>query len=90
MVLGGTIAELQARMPLREVHVWLAYRNKYGPMSDVRRFDRPAALIASLISRAHGGKAELRDFMPFGIDQDAVSMDEIIAAFGEVKIGKRR
>lgn len=29
-------------------------------------YDRPAALIASMINNAHGGKAKPQDFLPFG------------------------
>ena len=78
-------------MSLREVLVWSAYRMKYGPMNDVRRHDRPAALLASLLSHAHGGKAEMKEFMPFGkeADETAATLDDIIAQIGGVKIGKR-
>lgn len=85
-----TIAELQSRISMREVRVWSAYRKKYGPMSDVRRYDRPAAQIASMISAAHGGKAKMADFMPWGQEQKEVTIDDIAKAFGKVEYGKRK
>lgn len=93
MALGGTIAELQAKMSLREIHVWLAWRNKYGPMNDVRRHDRGPAILASILSHAHGGKAKPSEFMPFGMvqeDEKELSVEDLITAFGGVEIGKRR
>lgn len=39
---------------------------KYGPMNDVRRFDRPAAIIATILSKAFGGKVKMKDLMPYG------------------------
>lgn len=78
-------------MPMGEFHTWLAYRRKYGPMNPVRMHDTGPALIASILSRAHGGSAQPKDFMPYPIKQDFVSNDEFIAALskaGGVKIGR--
>jgi hypothetical protein len=77
-------------MSMREVHLWVAYRKKYGAMHDVRRYDRPAAIIASILSQAHGGKATPKDFMPFGRNEEEITVQDIVDGFGEVKIGKRR
>lgn len=78
-------------MSIHEAKVWMAYRKKHGPMNDVRRYDRPAALIGSILSHAHGGKAKMEDLMPFGKEEKVASMEDIIAALGPgVRIGKRR
>lgn len=80
-------------MGVREFDLWCMYRNKYGPMNPVRKYDQGGALVASQINRAHGGKARPLDFMPYGKDKDEpLSINEFIAAtFGNgVKIGKRR
>ncbi len=93
MALGGTITELQSKMSVNEVRVWSAYRNKYGPMNDVRRYDAPGAIVASLISQAHGGKAKPKDFMPYGVREEAnreATLDDFVKAFGKgIQIGKR-
>lgn len=64
--LGGTIGELQERMSYDEFILWTEYRSKYGPLNPVRKYDNGFALIASLISNAHGGKAKPADFLPYG------------------------
>ena len=63
MRLGGTVAELKHRMSAAEFGRWIKYRNDFGAMDDRRMFDRPAALVATVLSRVHGGKAEMDSFM---------------------------
>ena len=67
--LGGTVGELQRRMSYAEFTRWLVYRKKHGPLTDERRFDRPAALLAFLYAQVHAqqGKSpsSLADFMPW-------------------------
>lgn len=77
-------------MGVAEFGVWLAYRKKFGPMNDVRRYDRPAALISFMASRLMGNKPEMDDFMPFGKEEKEADLVDIIKAFGGVKIGKPR
>lgn len=86
------MGELQARITYKEFELWLQYRAKYGPLNPVRRYDHGAALVASQINNAHGGKARPVDFMPYGKEDEPLSINEFIAAtFGNgVKIGKRR
>lgn len=78
-------------MTLTEFRLWVAYRQKYGPMNDVRRYDRPAALLGSILSHAHGGKTKMADLMPWGRkgDDHEPTLEELITAIGGVKIGKR-
>lgn len=92
MIQGCSIVELQAKITISEFRVWLAYRKKYGPMNPVRTYDAGPAIIASLISQAHGGKATPKDFMPYGhTEEEEMSVDDLMKAFrGGVKIGKRR
>ncbi len=99
--LGGTISELQARMPLGEVRIWRAYRKKHGPMNDARRHDRPAALIAEvlclLLNRTENQPSpKLEDFMPQWradvgeVDIEGSDIEEQNKKiFGGIKIGKR-
>lgn len=91
MAIGGkTIAELQASINPKEMAVWYAYKKKYGPMNDVRRFDRPAALVASMISAANGGKAKMNEFMPWGPGQKQATFEDVAKALGKVEHGKRK
>ncbi len=92
MIVGCTIEELQAKISMSEFAIWLAYRRKFGPMNPVRRYDTGSALIASMISRAHGGKATAQDFMPFPvkepIDDDPDKMVALLLADKTVKRGR--
>lgn len=51
-------------MPLSEFTDWQAYVDLNGPITDRRRYDHPAALVAWMVQRAQGGKAQLADFLP--------------------------
>lgn len=67
---------------------WLAYRNKRGPLNPMMRNDNGFALIAMLINRGLGGKAEISDFLQYGKDeQEEVMTDpmEFIKMFSGVK-----
>lgn len=72
--------------------VWVSYRKKYGPMNDVRRFDRPAALLSSILIKLRGGKATQQEFMPFGKEEkEEAALEDVIAVFGGVnRVGKSR
>ena len=68
---------------------WLAYRNKYGPLNSMIRQDNGFALIAMLINRGLGGKAEMSDFLAYGKQdtQEELMTDprEFIKMFSGVK-----
>lgn len=81
------------KMGYREYDLWCRYIIKFGPLNPVRRYDQGAALVASQINNAHGGKAKPIDFMPYGKEPlEAPSINDFIAStFGNgVKIGKRK
>lgn len=63
LALGSTVHDLKARMPLNEFSDWVAYVELYGPVDYRRRFDEPAALIASTVSWSVGGKRPFKDFI---------------------------
>jgi hypothetical protein len=60
-LLGGTVDELQRRMTPREFQKWGQYRAIWGPLDMVRRYDRPAALIAAALTHAEN----LKGFLPW-------------------------
>lgn len=68
-LLGGTVGDLKRRMSNVEFRGWIAYRDKWGPLSVVRRYDRPAALVAHLVSASNGGKGKMRDMMPYPVER---------------------
>ncbi len=88
MRLGGTVSELKYRMSSAEFSRWIDYRNRHGAMDDKRTFDRPAALVAAVVARSLGGKAEMEDFMPYKqvTDEQVITKPEELASiFGGLK-----
>ena len=72
---------------------WITYRNRNGAMDDRRLVDRPAALVAAVLARSFGGKAEIEDFMPYKkpVDDEVLSRpEELASVFGGLKKGKRK
>ena len=67
---------------------------KYGSMNPVRMYDRGTAIVAAILSRVNGGKAEPEDFFLMERqDEKVVDEDEFLNALmttGKVQIGKRR
>lgn len=91
--LGGTVSELKHRMSAAEFSRWIGYRNRHGAMDDLRTVDRPAALLATVVARSFGGKAEMEDFMPYKrTETESVSErpEELVSVFGGLKKGKRK
>lgn len=66
--------------------MWQQYRKRHGPLSFERRYDRPAALLAVILSRLHGGKLEFKDMMPWPPEnnEEPASVDEIFAKITEI------
>lgn len=76
LLLGRPPSELKASLTYADVMLYRAYFLRHGPVSPVRMYDRPAALIAYLISKAHGGKPHgITDFMPFNTPPEASDLD---------------
>lgn len=94
MTIGSTIKEAKQRISVNEFQTWIRYREKFGPMNPVRRYDVGPAMLASLISRVHGGKAKPLDFIAFGKDPeedtvvDADGFLKALAGTGRMKRGR--
>lgn len=74
---GCTIAEAKERLTYEEALSWFAFINKRGSLNDGMRLEGGFALIAMMISRAMGGKAEMADFMPHVEKDDPLSIDSV-------------
>lgn len=61
---------MQEKITESEWIIWSLYRRKYGPLNPVRKYDRPASLIATILSNVHGGKAKMTDFQPYGREDE--------------------
>ncbi len=70
---------------------WLAYLRKYGSLNDGMRVDLAIARLCTLVSRAIGGKGEMKDFMPVYEEQDenqeAPTMEHLAAMLGARRAG---
>ena len=82
---GRTVAEAKLRMSHDEWLSWLAYLRKYGSLNDGLRTDLATARLCALVSRALGGKAEMKDFIPVYEEEpeaESQSMEQIAALLG--------
>lgn len=61
---GRTIEEAKNNLSYTEAVSWMAYVRQSGPLSLSARMERGFALLATMLSRVNGGKAEIADFMP--------------------------
>ena len=92
MTIGCTIREAQQRISTKEFDVWIRYRQKFGPMNPVRRYDVGPAMIASMIARTHGQRVSALDLIQYGKEpeiEEEVDEDGFIAALaGKAKHGR--
>lgn len=91
MLIGDRVENLQNSMNYREYLLWSAYRNKYGPLNPIRKYDQAGAVVASQINNAYGGKAKVSDFLFYlkKEEDENASVEEFIKALGKgVKIGR--
>lgn len=61
---GATVAEAKERMTYREAMMWSDYIRKRGTLNLGLRLENGIAIIATMMSRGLGGKANVEDFMP--------------------------
>lgn len=77
-------------MSPRELAVWQLYREKYGPMTPIRKYDAGPALIASEVNRMRGGKASAYDFMIYAPKREENPDDVVKLLMADPKIKKGR
>lgn len=93
LALGGTVAELQERMPYREYLDWVALWT-IEPWGDAR-VDMGAALVAALVANANRDRKKrpkpftIGDFMPTfwraKVERASVLAEKMKALFGSLK-----
>lgn len=90
--IGCTILEAQQRISIKEFEVWIKYRQKYGPMNPVRRYDVGPAVVASMVARANGQRISALDLIQYGKEpeiEEEVDEGAFIAALsGKAKYGR--
>lgn len=81
---GRTIEEAKQRMTYAEFRDWMRYREKVGPLNHLQRADYRTALLASVVNRSMGGRAEITDFLP-DYDQTPASPEDVFRLFTGAK-----
>lgn len=69
---------------------WMTYIQQNGPLNLGIRIERGIALLATVLNRVHGGKAEFSDYLPdrnpeAEITQVAASAQDIFSLLQAVK-----
>lgn len=85
---GNTIAQAKANLTYDEALKWFDYLRQKGTVNLGTRLEWGFALIATVINNAHGGKAKMRDFMPFTRQEDEEA--SIDAAFLMLKAAAKK
>ena len=77
---GRTIEEARERMSHAEAVDWMAYMKKRGLLNIGVRLELGFALLASLIVKAMGGRASVRDFTYQGEDdEEEATIDDVMS-----------
>ena len=74
---GQTVAEAKDRMTYSEALMWSDFIKKRGSLNVGMRLENGFALLAMMISRALGGKANMEDFMPHA-DQKVADLADVM------------
>lgn len=74
------MAEAKARMTAREAQKWSQYIHKRGALHTGLNLERGFALVAMMLSRVNGGKAEMADFMPH-YERPEATIDDVMKLF---------
>jgi hypothetical protein len=62
---GKTIAEAKKNLTYVEAQSWMEYYKLRGTFNQNRKMEWGFALVAWMVNRANGGKAEMSDLMPY-------------------------
>lgn len=79
---GCTVAEAKERLTYAEALDWFAYIRKRGSLNTGMRLEAGFALLAAILSSAHGGKASMDDFMPHADKADDMSVESVFKKLG--------
>lgn len=74
---GRTIAEAKERMSHAEFFAWCTYIQKRGSLNFGQRLEQGVALLASVVNRSAGGKAQMSDFLPDREEKDMASIEGV-------------
>ncbi|MET5290121.1 phage tail protein [Raoultella planticola] len=81
---GRTIAEAQERMSIRELQIWLRYREKYGQLNNMMRIEWGSSLVASVLANINKAKNtptfKVSDFAPH-INEAPLSLEDAMKSW---------
>ena len=67
MAFGRLPSEVRESITAWDFQKYLDYRDKYGPLSPVRMYDRGPAIVSATLMRVNGNaNAKATDFLPYG------------------------
>lgn len=78
---GQTVAEAKERMSYSEALMWSAFIKKRGSLNLGLRVENGVAVLAVMMNRALGGKANMEDFMPHA-DQKVADLADVMKLLG--------
>lgn len=82
---GRTIDEAKRRLTFDEAVLWNAYIQKRGSLHIGRRVEISGAIVASMLSRVHGGKSQFLDFAIHEREKEP-QIGSFVRAFGALKM----
>lgn len=83
---GRTIEEARERMSHAEAVDWMAYMKKRGSLNTGARIELGFALLAALVVKAMGGRAQMQDFMTSPEEDEEATIEDVMA----ILIGAKR
>ncbi|WP_422652877.1 phage tail assembly protein T [Arsukibacterium sp. UBA3155] len=76
---GKTVAEAKERVSYQEYLSWLSFRRQHGPLAMQLRQERIAAAQMFQLSKLHGGKGQVDDFMIWTKpDEQEISLEQAL------------
>ena len=77
MAFGRLPSEVRESITAWDFQKYLDYRDKYGPLSPVRMYDRGPAIVSATVLRANGSTTvKATDFLPYGQEPAESFYDE--------------
>ena len=77
MAFGRLPSEVRERITAWDFQKYLDYRDKYGPLSPVRMYDRGPAIVSTTLKRVNGdANSKPADFLLYGQEPAAPFYDD--------------
>lgn len=84
---GATIEEAKQTITYAEFQDWVTFRKMRGSLFTGNRLESGFGLLAYMVNRAVGGKAEMIDFLPHA-DREESDLQDVINILNGARRGK--